>query len=136
MDFDLVSFIILMFLTQYCKICYPLNKSLNYFFFLFSGFLDSGSQNQDLEAGAKLDLPYWTAKLFHSLNSSNAKIIEITLPKIFKENYRDILTADASLVDLTKHSKYFYKFGKLIINIPLRESPEIQILLQQVCNHR
>ncbi|KAL1463472.1 hypothetical protein WDU94_015220 [Cyamophila willieti] len=101
-----------------------------------AGFLDSGSQNPDLEAGAKLDLPYWIAKLFHSLNSNNAKIIEITLPKIFKENYRDILTADASLVDLTKHSKYFYKFGKLIINIPLRESPEIQILLQQAFKDR
>lgn len=102
-----------------------------------AGFLDPGSQSEDLEGGTKLDLPYWTAKLFHSLNSNiNGKVLEITLPKIFKENYRDILTADASLVDLTKHSKYFYKFGKLIINIPLRESPEIQILLQQAFKDR
>ncbi|KAI5709813.1 hypothetical protein M8J76_015966 [Diaphorina citri] len=101
-----------------------------------AGFLDPSSQSEDLEAGTKLDLPYWTAKMFHSLNSTNKTVIEITLPKIFKENYRDILHADASLVDLTKHSKYFYKFGKLIINIPLRESPEIQILLQQTFKDR
>ena len=68
------------------------------------GFLDAGSASADLSAGLKLELPYWVLE-------GLAKHLKAHLPKSYKETYREILLADANVVDLHKLGPHFYEFG-------------------------
>ncbi len=76
------------------------------------GFLNPSSTNEHLEAGLKMELPFWLAKV---LGSKKRQIVNVELPRSYKENQRDILSADAKVVDLYKLGPYYYTLGMKIL---------------------
>ena len=56
----------------------------------------------------------------------------LDLPKAYKEGYREILQAEASVVDLHKLGPYYYMFGTLLLEFKYRESPDIAASLLNV----
>ncbi|NXG80066.1 PSF3 protein, partial [Baryphthengus martii] len=78
--------------------------------------------------GSKLEIPLWLAK---GLRDSKRRIISVELPKIYKEAWRTVFTADATVVDLHKMGPYYYGFGSQLLNFDNPENPEIaQTILQ------
>ncbi|NXE19209.1 PSF3 protein, partial [Ardeotis kori] len=78
--------------------------------------------------GSKLELPLWLAK---GLHDSKRRIISVELPKIYKEAWRTVFSADANVVDLHKMGPYYYGFGSQLLNFDNPENPEIaQTILQ------
>ncbi|KAG0710297.1 DNA replication complex GINS protein PSF3 [Chionoecetes opilio] len=75
------------------------------------GFLDPSARSKDLEKGLKLELPLWMA----SALGSRRKIVSCSLPRAFNDRYKDILRADASLVDLHALSPYYYELGRHLL---------------------
>ena len=84
------------------------------------GFLNPNSSDEHLQAGSKLDLPFWLAKV---LCSKRRQIVSVELPKSYRESQRDILSADANVVDLYKLGPYYYSMGVklLCFDIPGRD---------------
>lgn len=53
------------------------------------------------------------------------------LPKIYKESWRTVFSADANVVDLHKMGPYYYGFGSQLLNFDNPDNPEIaQTILQ------
>ncbi|NXG36749.1 PSF3 protein, partial [Dromaius novaehollandiae] len=78
--------------------------------------------------GSKLEIPLWLAK---GLHDSKRRIISMELPKIYKEAWRTVFSADANVVDLHKMGPYYYGFGSQLLNFDNPENPEIaQTILQ------
>uniref|UniRef100_A0A8C3UVF9 DNA replication complex GINS protein PSF3 n=1 Tax=Catharus ustulatus TaxID=91951 RepID=A0A8C3UVF9_CATUS len=78
--------------------------------------------------GSKLEIPLWLAK---GLHDSKRRIISVELPKIFREAWRTVFSADANVVDLHKMGPYYYGFGSQLLNFENPENPEIaQTILQ------
>ncbi|NWX13994.1 PSF3 protein, partial [Aegotheles bennettii] len=78
--------------------------------------------------GSKLEVPLWLAK---GLRDSKRRIISVELPKIYKEAWRTVFSADANVVDLHKMGPYYYGFGSQLLNFDNPENPEIaQTILQ------
>lgn len=84
------------------------------------GFIDPSSDSSDIAAGCKLELPLWLAKAFKA-----GKIVSIEIPKGFNETYREILDADASVVDLHNLGPNYYRMGKHLVNMNLKDSQDI-----------
>ncbi|XP_054696836.1 DNA replication complex GINS protein PSF3 isoform X3 [Grus americana] len=79
--------------------------------------------------GSKLEIPLWLAK---GLHDSKRRIISVELPKIYKEAWRTVFSADANVVDLHKMGPYYYGFGSQLLNFDNPENPEIaQTILQR-----
>ncbi|XP_054277349.1 DNA replication complex GINS protein PSF3-like [Macrosteles quadrilineatus] len=97
------------------------------------GHLDPSSETKDMEQGTSLELPYWIVK---TLSNREVNVLEVEPPKIFKENYRDILKADANVVDLHKMCKFFYQFGKLLSYIETWNGREIRNMLVETFRNR
>lgn len=72
------------------------------------GFLNSSSNEEHLQPGLKMEIPFWLAKV---LCSRKRQIVYVDLPKCYKETQRDILSADANVVDLYKMEPYYYTMG-------------------------
>uniref|UniRef100_A0A1B6C2G2 DNA replication complex GINS protein PSF3 n=2 Tax=Clastoptera arizonana TaxID=38151 RepID=A0A1B6C2G2_9HEMI len=100
---------------------------------MFMGHLDSSSDENDIKPGTKLELPYWMVR---SLTDPVVDVIEVESPKFFKESYRDILTADANVVDLHKMSKHYYQFGKLLSQLDSLQGKQLRSLLVQTFKDR
>lgn len=78
--------------------------------------------------GSKLEIPLWLAK---GLHDSKRRIVSVELPKIYKEAWRTVFSADANVVDLHKMGPYYYGFGSQLLNFDNPENPEIaQTILQ------
>ncbi|NWI09404.1 PSF3 protein, partial [Crypturellus soui] len=78
--------------------------------------------------GSKLEIPLWLAK---GLHDSKRRIISMELPKIYREAWRTVFSADANVVDLHKMGPYYYGFGSQLLNFDNPENPEIaQTILQ------
>ncbi|KAK9503131.1 hypothetical protein O3M35_011761 [Rhynocoris fuscipes] len=92
----------------------------------FLGELDPSCDGPMLLQGTSLELPYWLASALIKDN-----IVSMELPKAYKETFRDVLKADASVVDLQKTSKYFYEYGKLVSYINPRNSEELCMCITQ-----
>ncbi|NXC02924.1 PSF3 protein, partial [Orthonyx spaldingii] len=87
----------------------------------------SGSA-ESVPEGSKLEIPLWLAK---GLHDSKRRIISVELPKIYKEAWRTVFSADANVVDLHKMGPYYYGFGSQLLNFENPENPEIaQTILQ------
>ena len=87
------------------------------------GFLDPGSDNQDLARGTKLELPYWCVDGLRSNQSRSYLTVDI--PKTFKEVFREIMSADPLVVDLHKLGPYYYEFGRHLIKQSQTEGDEM-----------
>ncbi|XP_071527961.1 DNA replication complex GINS protein PSF3 [Panulirus ornatus] len=96
------------------------------------GYLDPSSGNKDLTAGTKLELPCWLARALYS----RRHIVSCQLPKAFKERYREILKADASLVDLHMFSPHFYEFGRHLLPLAGPDAPILGTLLVETLRER
>ncbi|NWW80621.1 PSF3 protein, partial [Climacteris rufus] len=83
---------------------------------------------ESVPEGSKLEMPLWLAK---GLHDSKRRIISVELPKIYKEAWRTVFSADANVVDLHKMGPYYYGFGSQLLNFENPENPEIaQTILQ------
>ncbi|XP_054856600.1 DNA replication complex GINS protein PSF3 [Eublepharis macularius] len=78
--------------------------------------------------GTKLEIPLWLAK---GLYDNKRRVISVELPKIYKESWRTVFTADANVVDLHKLGPFYYGFGSQLLNFDSPENAEIaQTILQ------
>ena len=82
------------------------------------GFLNPNSNDEHLDTGLKMELPFWLVKV---LGSRKRQIVKVELPKSYKENHREILSADAKVVDLSKLGPYYYTMG---LNLLCFDHPE------------
>ena len=94
-----------------------------------TGFLDPSADNNDVLPGTKMELPYWLAE---SLCSKKRHIVSIELPKQYREGYREILSADAEVVDLHKWGPHYYAFGTQLLSFEHPDSSDIAKSLLQV----
>ncbi|KAK3742741.1 hypothetical protein QZH41_018959 [Actinostola sp. cb2023] len=92
------------------------------------GFLDPSSQGEHLAAGSKLELPYWLAK---ELCSRRRRVVSVELPKVYKDGYREILKADAGVVDLHKYGPHFYDIGTKLMHFDDDENSLVIRTLQE-----
>ncbi|XP_073118289.1 DNA replication complex GINS protein PSF3 [Elaeis guineensis] len=74
------------------------------------GLLDPGSETNNVENGAKVDLPFWLA---HELYLRQA--VSISVPACFSQKTRKEIQADAACVDLRIRCPYFYELGCKIV---------------------
>ncbi|KAL5021176.1 hypothetical protein ScPMuIL_000331 [Solemya velum] len=86
------------------------------------GYLDSATDGNDLLPGTKLEMPFWMAQ---SLCSRRRHIISIELPKQYRGSYREILDADANVVDLHKMGPYYYAFGTQLLRFDHADGSDI-----------
>ncbi|XP_058099662.1 uncharacterized protein LOC131244010 isoform X1 [Magnolia sinica] len=70
------------------------------------GLLDPGSETNNVEQGAKVDLPFWLA---HELCLRQA--VSINIPHCFNQKTRKEIQADAACVDLRTRCPFFYELG-------------------------
>lgn len=92
------------------------------------GFLDPSSEGSDLQAGSKLELPFWLAK---ELCNRRRKIVSVDIPKAYKDGYREIFKADASVVDLHRLGPYFYEFGTKLLLFDFEENSQMASSMQE-----
>ncbi|GFY66104.1 DNA replication complex GINS protein PSF3 [Trichonephila inaurata madagascariensis] len=95
------------------------------------GFLDPSSGNQDLAKGTKLEMPLWMAQALH-----RKRLITMDIPRMYREAYREILNADATVVDLHKIGPYFYHLGLYLSRFAHQDSEEICRMLNQTFRNR
>lgn len=65
---------------------------------------------QDIDEAQTMELPIWLA-----LALAKAKIIDIEIPRYFKENFKKTLEADPNVVNLRDKTLYYYEVGMKII---------------------
>ncbi|KAK8783299.1 hypothetical protein V5799_010336 [Amblyomma americanum] len=92
------------------------------------GSLNTSSKEEDLKLGTKLDLPYWLAAPLLS-----RRIVSAEVPKVYRETYREILSADAVAVDLSRLQPQYYGFGLLIQKLPLSDVEYVNNSLIKWC---
>lgn len=96
------------------------------------GFLDSQSSSEHIQSGTKMELPLWLAR---ALGGRRRNIVKVDLPKQYRVQQRDILRADANVVDLFKQGPYFYAMGvKLLYFDHLERSDLAKSLLETFLN--
>ncbi|XP_069113017.1 DNA replication complex GINS protein PSF3-like [Argopecten irradians] len=86
------------------------------------GYMDSSSESEDLLPGTKMEMPFWMAR---ALCSRKRHIVSVEIPKQYKESYREILTADATVVDLHKLGPFYYNYGCQLLRFELPDSGDI-----------
>mmetsp|Transcript_23246 Transcript_23246/g.20613 ORF Transcript_23246/g.20613 Transcript_23246/m.20613 type:complete len:199 (+) Transcript_23246:12-608(+) len=67
---------------------------------------------ESLDVGDQLELPLWLAKQLY-----DSQKLEIGLPKFFRKNFRDTLTADSTVLNLKTKSDYFYEIAFLLMGV-------------------
>uniref|UniRef100_T1JJC2 DNA replication complex GINS protein PSF3 n=1 Tax=Strigamia maritima TaxID=126957 RepID=T1JJC2_STRMM len=95
------------------------------------GYLNPAADDENLEVGTKLELPFWLAQ-----DLSKRAIVRVDIPKVYKESYREILQADATVVDLHKIGPNFYNFATHVIIFEHAESKQIMECLMQTFKER
>lgn len=96
------------------------------------GYLNPHSTEEHIQVGTKMELPLWLARV---LGSRKRSIVKVELPKQYRETQRDILSADANVVDLYKQGPYFYTMGmKLLAFDHLERSDLARSLLETFLN--
>ena len=80
------------------------------------GFLDSQSHYQNdptiLTSGTKLELPLWMAKCLKAPGRA-----KLDLPQTWSHNQRQIISADANVLDLHKYGPFFYQTGCHLVKL-------------------
>jgi len=87
------------------------------------GFLDPGSDNQDLARGTKLELPLWMVEGLAANQAQN--YVSVDVPKTFREVFREIMSADPLVVDLHKLGPYYYEFARHLMKLTPGEGEAI-----------
>jgi GINS complex subunit 3 len=76
------------------------------------GNLDPGSEDDNVEKGAVVELPLWLAQ-----DLSRRKIIQVNLPPCFGAKVRKEVQADPACVNLRSKCPYFYEMGCKLADI-------------------
>lgn len=76
------------------------------------GYLNPNSTDEHLAVGTKMDLPFWLAR---AMCTRRRKIVAVEPPKAYREAQREIISADASVVDLQKLGPYYYSLGMKLL---------------------
>jgi GINS complex subunit 3 len=108
-----------------------LEKNHHYYFIIFFvlGYLDPSNDDNTLQPGTKLELPYWLAR---SLCTNRRQIVTVELPKAYRENYRQVFKADPNVVDLHKLGPYFYNFGSHLLAFQHPDSASVAVSMLKV----
>lgn len=77
----------------------------------------------------QIELPLWCAL---KLCEQRHRIVNLDIPKVYKEKTRDIFEADAKVINLFRVNPHFYEFGNYLSSINHRESDLIQSVIIQV----
>uniref|UniRef100_F7GKR2 DNA replication complex GINS protein PSF3 n=1 Tax=Monodelphis domestica TaxID=13616 RepID=F7GKR2_MONDO len=98
-------------------------------FFLERGNSGGGGESdRGIPEGSKLEIPLWLAK---GLYDNKRRILSVELPKIYKEGWRTVFSADANVVDLHKMGPHYYGFGSQLLHFESPENTDVsQTLLQ------
>ncbi|XP_053551367.1 DNA replication complex GINS protein PSF3 [Bombina bombina] len=86
------------------------------------GFLEKGGESDSIPEGSKMELPLWLVK---GLYDNKRRILSVELPKIYREGWRTVFSADANVVDLHKMGPHYYGFGSQLLNFDSPENTEI-----------
>ena len=93
------------------------------------GYLDPTSESEHIARGSKLDFPIWLAS---ALKNQRTPVVSVDLPKYYKDAYREILAADAQVVDLHKLGPYFYSVGCKLLSFQHQERADVSRSLFEV----
>ena len=93
------------------------------------GFLVPGTSVENIAVGTKMDLPYWLAR---ALCSKRKQIVSVDIPKAYKDAYREVMRADANVVNLQKLGPYYYCTGVKLLNFELQETEALSRTLVEV----
>lgn len=88
-------------------------------------FLSPGN-SQDATQGSELLLPFWMAKTLYTYS-----MIDIELPKHYSSNFREILSADADVVDLHRVGPHYYRFGKLLMGLRREKGNNLSMFTEE-----
>lgn len=113
--------IIMKYLIQSLIFCFP----------FILGFLDSSTDDKDILPGSKMELPFWLA---YALCSQKRRIVSVELPKAYRESYREVMKADANVVNLYKLGPYYYNFGMKLQCFSFPEIDDVSKCLLSVSN--
>lgn len=92
------------------------------------GFLEKSSDSRDIPEGTKMELPVWLAK---GLYERKRRVLSVELPKVYREGWRTVFSADPLVVDLFKMGPYYYSLGSQMLHFDNPENTEIaQAVLQ------
>lgn len=97
------------------------------------GFLDTSTDSENIQPGAKLELPYWLAR---ALCNQQRTIVSVEATKPYRSGFREIMKADANVMDLYKLGPYYYAFGSKLLNFELPEADDIAKSLLQTFTSR
>ena len=78
------------------------------------GYLNKTDDSDHIEVGVTMELPLWLAV---TMNSRKRHVVSVELPKSYRENYREIIRADANVVDLHKLGPYYYNSGMKLLQL-------------------
>ena len=99
------------------------------------GFLNSSSPDEHLPEGLKMELPFWLAKRLSTRTTNRLPIVSVDLPTCYGRRQRDILSADANVVDLHSKQPYYYLLGLKLLQCNHTESTDLsQSLLETFLN--
>lgn len=106
---------------SYCDYLYILwAEAVSVLFFSFALW---GTQ------GSRLEIPLWLAK---GLYDNKRRLLSVELPKIYRESWRMVFSADANVVDLHKMGPYYYGFGSQLLNFDRPENADVAETVLQV----
>lgn len=75
-----------------------------------------------------MELPVWLAK---GLYERKRRVLSVELPKVYREGWRTVFSADPMVVDLYKMGPYYYGLGSQMLHFDSPENTEIaQAVLQ------
>uniref|UniRef100_A0A667ZDN4 DNA replication complex GINS protein PSF3 n=1 Tax=Myripristis murdjan TaxID=586833 RepID=A0A667ZDN4_9TELE len=92
------------------------------------GFLEKSGDTRDIAEGTKMELPLWLAK---GLYERKRRVVSVEVPKVYREGWRTVFSADPTVVDLQKMGPYYYGLGSQMLHFDSPENPDVaQSLLQ------
>lgn len=76
-----------------------------------------------------MELPLWLSK---GLYERKRRVLSVEMPKVYREGWRTVFTADPNVVDLHKMGPYYYGLGSQLLHFDSPENPDIAQALLQV----
>ena len=84
------------------------------------GFIDPACDSENIVKNTKLELPIWLTRELY-----NDGLATFELPKGYNESFRQVLEADANVVDLHRLGPNYYRLGQFLAALNLPESTAI-----------
>ncbi|MGH0121792.1 UNVERIFIED_CONTAM: hypothetical protein FKN15_068778 [Acipenser sinensis] len=97
------------------------------------GFVEKTSDTRDIPEGTKMEMPLWLSK---GLYDNKRRLVSVEQPKIYRQGWRTVFSADPNVVDLHKMGPYYYGLGSQLLHFDSPENPEIAQTVLQICSVR